>query len=609
MTAAEEIRAKVDLVELIGESVPLKQSGQNFKANCPFHTERTPSFYVFPDRQTWHCFGACATGGDAFSFIMRRDAVAFPEALRLLAAKAGVELETKENNRARSGKLDELRAINRATAMFYHEALLSSPEAQTAREHLARRGISLKTIEDYRLGYSPAAGTALLRSLIAASHTEEAVLVSGLFRKRDDGSLYNFFRGRLMVPIQDARGDYAGFGARELDGSKPKYLNSAQSPLFDKSTILYGLYQGAETIKKERAAVLVEGYMDVLMAHQHGFKNVVGAMGVALSERQVATLKRLASTFILALDPDAAGDEATLRSLESSWRILDKPARTPNSSALLTGPEAPALVLKVMDLPRGIDPDDVIRQDPTRWTTLVAEAVPVIDYVFAVLAKRFDLTTPQGKAALTQRLSPFILQTPNVFEQNQRVRMLAGFLREEESVVKLALRGGKPLAGRPASRWTPRESASLAASPRDTVEGYCLAMLLRYPEFIASAAAALTDEHFTSASLREIYRLLAGGYKPESLREILGDGLEEELDALLTYKLVSATFREKANGIEEAVNRLELERTKIESRALPALIAEDPSSPRWTVKAEELKDQRKKAERREFFKLSEVRTG
>ena len=590
MTVAEEIRAKVDLVELIGESVPLKQSGKNFKANCPFHNERTPSFYVFPDRQAWHCFGACATGGDAFAFVMRRDVVAFPEALRVLAARAGVELESREGNRARAGKLDELRAINRAAANFFHQALLSSPEAQGARDHLLKRGISKETIEGYRLGYSHAAGAGLFRVLNGEGHSEEAILLAGLFRKRDDGSgMYPFFRSRLMVPIQDAKGDYAGFGARELDGSKPKYLNSAQSPLFDKSNVLYGLYQGAEMIRKERLGVLVEGYMDVLMAHQYGFKNVVAAMGVALSDRQVATLRRLSSTFVLALDPDAAGDEATLRSLESSWRILDQPAKMPSTSALLTGPEAQELVLKVMDLPRGIDPDEVIREDPANWTKLQHNAVPVIDYVFTSLAKRFDLTSPRGKDAMTKRVAPFILQTQNVFEQNQRIRKLAALLGEQEQVVKLALGGGKAQPVKIATSWRPaKESASLARASRDTVGEYCLAMLLRYPELLTTASA-LTEEHFSSAPLREMYKLLAQGCKSEDLRGALPEELEEDLDALLSYKVPPTTFREREQGILETVRRLEDRRLKLQSRALQAQMGEDPSAPHLAPAAEELR--------------------
>ena len=598
MTAVEEIRAKIDLVELIGESVPLKQSGQTFKANCPFHNERTPSFYVYPDRQSWHCFGACAIGGDAFSFVMRRDGVGFGDALRMLAARAGIELETKESSRARSGMLDQLRGINRAAAMFFHEALLSNPEAQAAREHLQKRGFTKETIEDYRLGYSPAAGAGLLRSLAAAGFSEDAAVAAGLFRKRQDApGIYPFFRNRLMVPIQDAKGDYAGFGARELDGSKPKYINSAQSPIFDKSAVLYGLHRGAEAIKKERMAVLVEGYMDVLMAHQYGFRNVVAAMGTALSDRQVTALRRLASTFVLALDPDAAGDEATLRSLESSWRILEQPPRPQVQTQLLTGKDNQDLVLKVMDLPRGIDPDDVIRADPSHWARLIAQATPVIEYVFSSVAKRFDLTKPQGKASLTQRLAPFILHTPNVFEQNQRIRKLASLLGEDENVVKLALgngavgiRGGRPAArGVNSTRRTTGETASSLVKPeRDTVEAYCIAMLLRYPELVP-AAAGLSDEYFGTGSFQEIHRLLASGHPPETLRALLPEELEEELDWLLAYTLPPGTYKEREHGLAEIVGRLELRWLKQQAQALEEQRAEDPTAPHLAVAAEELR--------------------
>ena len=590
MTATEEIRAKVDLVALIGETVALKASGQNFKATCPFHNERTPSFYVFPDRQVWHCFGACATGGDAFSFVMRRDSLGFTDAMKLLAARAGVQFETSDASRARAGKLDELRAINRSTAMYFHEMLLSAPEAAHAREHLEKRGISKETIQDYRLGYSPEGGAGLLKLLTNEGHNEDALIAAGVFRKRNEGpGSYPFFRGRLMVPILDARSDYVGFGARALDDAKPKYLNTGQTALFDKSSVLYGLHRGADAIKQQHLAVLVEGYMDVLMAHQYGFRNVVAAMGTALSDRQVAALKRLANTFVLALDPDAAGDEATLRSLESSWKILDQPVR-PMSQALLTGPDtAQDLVLKVMDLPRGVDPDDVIRGDPAQWTALIAQATPVIDYVFNAMAKRSDLTTPRGKASMTQRLAPFIYQTSNVYEQNQRVRKLALLLGEDENVVKLAL--GRPNASgtRAAPRRGPAAAAQALAKPaHDSLEAYCIAMLLRYPE-LAPRAAGLTVEHFSSASFQEIHSLLSSGVLAEDLRVRLPEGLEEELDWLLSYgaTLPSDGYRDREHGMNECVKRLEERRLKLQSQALQARFDENDGGSRGLSAAAE----------------------
>ncbi|MBF8299069.1 MAG: primase, partial [Dehalococcoidia bacterium] len=363
----------------------------------------------------------------------------------------------------------------------------------------------------------------------------------------------------------------------------------AQTPLFDKSAILYGLHKAVDAMKQQHTAVLVEGYMDVLMAHQYGFRNVVASMGTALSDRQVATLKRLANTFILALDPDAAGDEATLRSLESSWKILDQPVRV-MGQALLTGPDTSHdLTLKVMDLPRGVDPDEVIRGEPAKWTELLQSATPVIDYVFSSLAKRSDLTTPRGKASLTQRLAPFILQTSNVYEQNQRIRKLATLLNEDEDVVRFAVIGPRPASSRsrPAKQRT-LESA-LAKPVRDTLEAYCMAMLLRYPE-LAPVASTLTVEHFSTASLQEMHALLSSGVPSEDLRQRLPEGLEDELDWLLGYALPPATFKEREHGLAECVRRLEERRLKLQSQALQARVGEDMESPGLHTFAEDLRE-------------------
>ena len=398
MATVEEVKSRVDIVDLVSETVPLKRSGRNFSAPCPFHQERTPSFYVFPDRQTWHCFGACATGGDALNFVMRRDGVPFIEALRTLAQRAGVELPDPKRGKERTDREGRLKALHRAAAVFFHETLLRSDEAKGARGYLEQRGLSADTTEDFRLGYCPAEREPLQRRLQLEDFTGEEALAAGLLRRRDDGSVSSMFRGRLIIPIQDERSDYVAFGARALTDGGPKYINSPQSDIFEKGSVLYGINRARDAIRSEGEGVIVEGYLDVLTAHQHGFRNVVASMGTALTERQVASLTRLASSFVLALDADAAGDEATLRSLESSWRIMDRPPKR-HAAPGLTAPDVrPAPELRVMDLPRGQDPDDLIRETPERWLELVHEATPVIDYVFGAIVRRFDAVTAGRQA-------------------------------------------------------------------------------------------------------------------------------------------------------------------------------------------------------------------
>ena len=603
MTQTEEIKQKVDIVDLVSEQVPLKASGRNFKANCPFHNERTPSFYVFPDRQSWHCFGACAAGGDVFTFVMRRYGAQFGEALKTLADRAGVTLAPPKASRERSDRMVRMKELNRDAALFYHETLLKSDEAAGARQYLQTRGLLPETIEDFRLGYSPEGVGLLQRRLQGHGYTEPELHAAGLVRQRDDGSgSFAFFRGRLMIPIQDARSDYLGFGARALDSSNPKYINSPQSELFDKGSILYGLHRSAEGIKHEGMAVIVEGYMDVLTAHQNGFTNVVASMGTALTERQVASLKRLVGNFVLALDPDAAGEEATLRSLESSWRIMDRPSGQAVSSARLTGPDATReLTLRVMDLPRGQDPDLLIREQPDTWRELIGSATDVIDYVFQAAAARFDIATTRGKDSLTQRLAPFIHNAPNIFEQNERIKKLAQVLKEEENVIRVAVGGPKRLGSRRGGRRERPEQgpAQLAKAVHDPMEAWYVATLLRYPEHLG-IASPLSPEHFSEAHTQEIFRFLSAGRHVEELKEELDPELYHQVDALLEYPLPAANYADREHGLKECNGRFVTRLTNLKVEALSEQYAAGMiSMEQGSILAEELKAQRVAVDRGE----------
>ena len=321
MSVVDDIRDKLDIVEVISNYVPLRKAGRNFKARCPFHTEKTPSFTVSPERQTWRCFGACATGGDIFNFVMRKDNVEFGEALRRLAESAGVEVSSRPKEQV---DLEEsLFRVNQEAARFYNEMLMS-PEGRAALKYLNDRGIDDKAIEEFQLGYSPKGRDRLRTHLSTLDANLGHAAQAGLLRSDDEGNVRDFFFGRLMVPILDRRGRVAGFGGRSLDGSNPKYINTPATPIFDKQATLYALDKAASAIREQETAVIVEGYMDVIAAHQNDRRNVVASMGTALTERQVYLVRSLAKTVVLALDADAAGQEATLRSLEASWRAMER---------------------------------------------------------------------------------------------------------------------------------------------------------------------------------------------------------------------------------------------------------------------------------------------
>jgi DNA primase, catalytic core len=320
MSDLDSIRERVDIVDLVGETVRLQRTGRTYKGLCPFHTERTPSFIVSPDRGSWHCFGSCSTGGDVFGFVMRRDNVDFGEAVRLLAERAGIRLERRDSH------IDEaasrLQMANEAAAAFFHHALLNSTVASGARAYAHERGLDSDAIRDFQIGFAPDSWDAVASHLRGKGYTDAELVEAGLLVQGERGP-YDRFRARLMFPIRDSRGKVVGFGGRAFGDAQPKYLNSPQSPVFDKGNLLYALDRAGEAIRHEGLAVIVEGYMDVITAHRHGYSNVVASLGTALNERHIGILRRYTRSVALALDADDAGIEAAARGEQIVREITD----------------------------------------------------------------------------------------------------------------------------------------------------------------------------------------------------------------------------------------------------------------------------------------------
>ncbi|MFL2803744.1 MAG: DNA primase [Dehalococcoidia bacterium] len=384
MSEVEEIKSRLDIVDLISEHVNLTQSGRNYKANCPFHSERTPSFIVDPSRQLWRCFGSCATGGDVFSFLMKVEGIEFPEALKILGERTGIEISRNSSAVLK----DDYYQINEIAKNFY-KSNLTSDEGQIALDYLESRGIDLKKIDSFDLGYSLIDRDSLKNHLSFHHVDFEKAIESGLLTKFDNGNVKDFFVARLMFPISDRNGRVVGFGARSLDDSMPKYINTPSSPVFDKKNILYALHLAKDSIRKKNEVVVVEGYMDVIAAHEYSFKNVVASMGTALTVEQVRQIKNLASSYVLALDQDTAGQEATLRSLQSSWGIFESLNTSKNDFF-----SDYSKILKVLSIPNGKDPDEFIRSESQDWGRIVADALPLMDYLIPSLISRFDVNVP-----------------------------------------------------------------------------------------------------------------------------------------------------------------------------------------------------------------------
>jgi len=548
MSIIDEVKQRTDIVEVVSQYAKLTKAGKTFRALCPFHTEKHPSFYVYPEQQSWHCFGACNTGGDVFSFVMKKQGIDFGDALRFLAERAGVVIPSRFGPEA-GGEKQRLYEVNQAAAQYFHNLLVSSSAGETARSYLASRGFSPKTIADFQLGFSLNSWEALKQYLTERGYTEAELLNAGLIVEAEGGKTHDRFRNRLMFPIFDAQGRIAGFGARVLDDSLPKYVNSPQTPIFDKSSILYGIDRAKSAIRQQDMAVIVEGYMDVITAHQNGFNNVVASMGTSVTERHIDTLKKLTKNIIFALDADAAGDEASLRCVGYE-NTLDAE-------------------VKVIILPRGKDPDDVIKEDAQIWQRLLEEALPVVDYTFNMVTSELDLTTARDKSLAADKLLPIIAEIKDPVRQAHYLQKLAGLVKVSERNLEAALARIKSSqaryqAGEPKPEAVTHALHPLVSSP---LEEYCLALLLQHPE-LKHSSQGLLPEYFENSENREIFIAWQEADGLQSIKEKLDSTIHEYLERLITKSLLNSQIEQKYNNCflrlrEKFLRSLEAKRAEV----------------------------------------------
>ena len=437
MSVTDEIKARVDAVDFISRYVPLQRAGRSFKACCPFHQERTPSFVVFPESGTWRCFGACSTGGDVFSFLMQKENMDFREALQTLAQETGVQLPD-EPEKDDTQERDLLYELNAKAALFFSSQLHRSQEAQPARDYLQRRGIDAQVAVQFQLGFAPDSWDALRDHLEQAGYTPHTLHRAGLLKHNEErDSFYDAFRNRLMIPIHDRQGRVLGFGGRVLDDSLPKYLNTAETALFHKSQIVYGLERAYKAIRQADSVVIVEGYMDVIAAHQFGFENVVACLGTALTEGQLRQLQRYTDNFILALDADAAGQQATLRGLNQARQALKrKPKPVPTPTGRMQVEHRLGANLRIADLPEGRDPDDIIRKNADAWQGLVNSATPLVDYYVGIVANQYDLDSARGKGEAVAELTPLIAELNDDMERQHYIQRLSRLVKIDERTIE-----------------------------------------------------------------------------------------------------------------------------------------------------------------------------
>lgn len=485
MSQIDEIKSRLDIIDIISEYINLKPAGSNHKALCPFHNEKTPSFMVSREKQIWHCFG-CGKGGDIFAFVQEYEGVEFPEALRILAGKAGIVLKKVDPQLA--NQKTHLFDICETAANFFHQLLLKHPRAQIARDYIEKRGLNSWAIENFRIGYAPNSWDALSKYLKQKKFSEKEIFLAGLTVKKDrDQGYYDRFRNRLMFPITDVHSNVTGFTARVLDPENDKmgkYINTPQTLIYNKSAIIYGLDKAKAQIKKENLAVLVEGQMDVISSHQAGVTNVVASSGTALTSEQVALLKRFTNNIALSFDVDLAGQEAAKRGIDI---------------ALANG-----MNTKVIQVPQGKDPDECIKSNVQDWISAIKQARGYLDYYFEKTFANLDLVRAENKKQAAKILLPVITKIFDKVEQTHYLQILAEKIKVSEQILRESL----------PKIQQPREPAvKIFSGKKNTNEerigllsDRILALMLKFPENISYAAKHLLPEMFADEEKKEIYK-------------------------------------------------------------------------------------------------------
>lgn len=542
MDATEEIKSRLDIADLVQEYLPLKPAGSgSFKGLCPFHHEKTPSFYVNRPRQSWHCFG-CDQGGDSISFVMSMEGMEFREALELLANKTGVILPAFDAQKISDKK--RIYEVNDLASRWFRAMLLSSTVAEHARAYVAKRGLDEFTCDLWKIGYAPESWSALTDALKSKGVTEEEMLRAGLVGKREQGSgVYDRFRDRLMFTICDANGNIVGFTGRILNDAvkEAKYVNTPETQVYKKSAVLYGLNQAKGEIKRADLAVIVEGNMDVVSSHQFGISNVVASSGTALTQEQLSLLKRFTRNLTIAFDQDTAGNAATLRGLDLA-RSLDF-----NISIITLPPEA------------GKDPDDAVRKDPQLWADAIKHAKAIIDWLYQNSFRGRDSYKPEDKKMIARDILPEFRRISDPVERDGWITRLARDLAVSEDALREALRGLK--TSQPSFTNPVKEVKDEAKNQKpeknkkELLEERILAILQLKPELTPLAETKLKGYTLAQPLSAELSNYLA----------ILADReFEDQSLAVLKQELAFAVETLSEELLTEKRNRLEQEMREAE---------------------------------------------
>ena len=500
MADTQLIKEKLDIVQTIQEYVPLKKAGIYYKAPCPFHREKTPSFMVNAEKQIWKCFG-CSKGGDIFSFIQEMEGLDFPEALKLLADRAGVKIDSYRSEIDKSQK-NRILDINQKAASFFHHILTEMEGANGAREYLEKRGLKKETIEKWQIGFVPDQWDLLTKYFLKKGVGVDDLVVAGLVIKKDVAragqGFYDRFRGRIMFPIWDVHGNVVGFTGRvlmETENSGGKYMNTPQTLVYDKSRVIYGLDKAKTEIKAQDQVVLVEGQMDVVACHQAGMKNVVASSGTALTLEQIKLLKRYSSNIAMAFDGDSAGVAAAKRGI---------------NIALGEG-----LNVKAIRIPegKGKDPDECLKKNPEVWFDSVKNASDVLHWFFEMVFFGKNTSDPKEKQKIANELLPIIGLIPFAVERDYWLKELAGRLGTDTSVLRDDLkRFEKTPINAPITIKAEPNKKAIELDRLDMLLKRFLMILIYSPQYITTVWPALKDGCWQNGSYEHLYEFIKNHY-------------------------------------------------------------------------------------------------
>ena len=565
----DEIRNRIDIVALISEYVPLKKSGKGHKGLCPFHQEKTPSFMVDSQKQIFHCFG-CGEGGNIYTFIMKTEKLNFPEAVKLLANKAGVQLPVYEKQDSK--KIEEKELIfrlNGITADYYQKNLFS-PQGKRALNYLLKRNFSEEIIKKFYLGYALPGFEHLVHFLTSKKIGQTGLLKAGLtFRSTKTGKILDYFRDRIIFPIFNLQGKIIAFGGRVMDDKLPKYLNSPETPVYYKAKNLYGLFQAKQSIRQKNQVIIMEGYTDVLIAHQFGFDNAVASLGTALTGQQISLLKRFADEILIAFDSDSAGKSATLRSLG-----LVKKA---------------GLAVKIVYLPPDSDPADIILQKGKPFfSNLIKEALPLFDYKLKILLQQYNPASSQGKINIVKELFSDLADIGSDIELRSEVKKIAEKLHITEDSILIDLnqykKGNKQLSNILTN--IPVESTHVNA------EKILIGNMLQKRDVIERIISDLKVEDFTVPEHREIYSTIINLFnKGEkiSLQKVMDEIAEPKITNLIPRIMIRDVVSLDSGTIERSINAIKIYKLQLELEKIKNKIHEEEKRKK-TITAELLQE-------------------